>query len=118
MLCILPRTVVGWNSLGAARSTTVHAPRLQQRDATLQECDNIKEPVCGWSYYCAGKRRPVVIKRKVKPRSNEAELMGWMDDQGDKAMSQKTVEIFKGAKETATPTIKREAATITSGLKW
>ena len=102
MLCMLPRMLVGWNSLGVTRSTIVHA-MLQQRDKF--NC-------------CARRGEPVVIKIGVKPRINEAELMGWIDEQCDKAMSPTTDEIVKRVKEVAAPTMKGEAATITSDLKW
>ena len=118
MLCILPRTLVGWNSLGVTRSTIVHAPTLQQCDATLQQRNKFKEPPVGWSHSCARRGEPVVIKRGVKPRINEAELMGWIDEQCDKAMSPTTDEILQRVKHMAAPTMEGEAATFTSGLKW
>ena len=95
MLCMLPRTLVGWNSLGVIRGTIVLARKLHQRDATLEQCDKFKEPPRGWSYSCSRRVEPVVIKRGVKPRINEAEMMSWIDEQCDKAMSPATDESLK-----------------------
>ena len=96
----------------------MHAWKLDQRDATLQQCDRFKEPTCGWFYCRSRKGEPVVIKRGVKPAINEAELMGWIDEQCDKAMSPTTHEIFKKAKEMAAPTTEGGAGKINSGVKW
>ena len=49
----------------------------------------------------------MVIKRGVKQRINEAELMGWIDEQCDKAMSPRTDKILKRAQEMAAPTMER-----------
>ena len=118
MLFMLPRKFFGWNSLGVTRSTVVHAPKLQQRDTTRQQCDKFKKPTCGRSHCCGRRGEPVVIKRGVKPRINEAKLMGWINERCDMAMSPPKDEIFKRTKEKAAPTMEGEAATITSGCKW
>ena len=119
MLCMLPRTLVGCNSLGVPRGTNVHARKLQQCDATLQQCDatlqqrdKLKEPLCGWSFCCCRRGEPVVIKRGVKPRINEAEVMCWIDEQCDKAMSPTTDEILKRAKEMAAQTTQEQAVKV------
>ena len=111
MLCMLPRTLVGWNSLGVTRSTT-NASRTRRE--MLQQRDKSKEPPCGWSYCYSRRGEPIVIKRGMKPRINEAELMGWIDEQCDKAMGPTTDEIFKRAKGMAVPTMEGEAATTTT----
>ena len=118
MLCMLPRTLGGCNLLSATRGTIVHARKLQQHDATHHQRDKLKEPLGGWSYCCSRRGEPVVIKRGVKPEINEAELMCWMEEQCDKAISPTIEEIRKRAKEMAAPTTEGEAAKISSGLKW
>ena len=60
---------------------------------------------------------PVVIKRAMRPRINEVQLLGWKDEQCDKAMSTTTYEILKRAKMMATPTTEGEAAKMSAGLK-
>ena len=80
----LPRMLVSWNSLGVARSTT-NASRTRRE--TLQQRDKSKEPPCGWSDCCSRTGEAIVIKRRVKPTINEAELMGWIDEECGKEMS-------------------------------
>ena len=58
------------------------------------------------------------MEKGVKLRINEAELMGLIDEQCDKAMSLTTDKILKRAKEMAAPTTEGGAAKIRSGLKW
>ena len=77
----------------------------------------LKQPPRGWSHYCARRGDPIVIKKGVKPKINEAELMGWMDEQCNKAMSSRTDENLKRAKKMAASAMEGEPATITSGLK-
>ena len=115
MLCMLPRTVAGWNSLAVTRSTTEAS---QARDETLQQRDKSKEPPCGWSYGCSRRGEPIVNKREVKQTINVAQLISWIDDPCDKAMSPKTDNIVKRLKGMTAPTMEREASTITNGLKW
>ena len=54
----------------------------------------------------------------MKARINEAQLMGWIDEQCDKAISPTTDEILQRAKEMAPPMTEGVAAKISSGLKW
>ena len=76
MLSMWPQQLVCWNSLGVTLSTMVHAPKLQQRDATLQYRDMFKEVPLGCLHCCGMRGDPVVVKRGVTPTIKEAELMG------------------------------------------
>ena len=104
--------------VSVTRKTIVHARQVQQQEAALQQRDKLKEPTCGWSNCCCRRGEPVVIKRQVKSRIRTGELMCWIDEQYNKAMSRATDEIRNGAKEIAAPTTEGEAVIINSCLKW
>ena len=54
----------------------------------------------------------------MKPTTNEAEVIDWIEEQCDTAMSSTTNEILKKVKGMAPATMEGEAATISSGFKW
>ena len=54
----------------------------------------------------------------MKPKINEAKLMGWIDEQCNKVTSPTADEILNKAKEMAALTKEGEPAAINSGQKW
>ena len=80
--------------------------------------EQVQRSPCGWFYCCSRRGERIVIKRGLKPRIHEGELIGCIDEHCDKEMSPTTDEIVKRAKEMGLPTMDGGAATFTSGLKW
>ena len=71
------RTIIGCNSLGVSHGSSLHARKVPQRDvALLNKRSRKRSPPYGCANWCCRRGKPVIIKRGVKPRINEAELMG------------------------------------------